>query len=55
MTTNQSIDGALVTAEERDELIGQLADDIGRPGMCSSDDRELFERVIDANYRKQVA
>ncbi len=40
---------------DRDELIGQLADEIGRPGVCSAADRELFERVIDANYRKQVA
>lgn len=40
---------------DREELIGQLAEEIGRLGVCSAADRELFERVIDANYRKQVA
>ncbi|MGU9832578.1 MULTISPECIES: hypothetical protein [unclassified Pseudomonas] len=43
------------TPDDREELIGQLADEIGRLGMCSAADRELFERIIDANYRKQVA
>ncbi|WP_256344670.1 MULTISPECIES: hypothetical protein [unclassified Pseudomonas] len=38
-----------------DEMIGQLANETGRTGMCSIADRERFERVINANYRKQVA
>lgn len=46
---------AQIMEEDQEELIGQLADDIGRSGMCSADDRELLERVIDAGYRKQVS
>lgn len=44
-----------ITMDDREELIGQLADEIGRLGTCSIANRDLFERVIDANYRKQVA
>ena len=60
--TNDEGDGKLyrhppeqIMMKDREELIGQLADEIGRRGMCSTVDRELFKQVIDANYRKQVA
>ncbi|MCD7039696.1 hypothetical protein LRQ11_23365 [Pseudomonas sp. MAFF 311095] len=43
------------TPDDREKLVGQLADEMGRLGMCSAADRKLFERIIDADYRKQVA
>jgi hypothetical protein len=39
----------------REELIGQLAHEVGRPGICSREDAEMFERVVDAGWRPAIS